>query len=191
MWANSSVNVRDLPSEDGSKIDVLSKAQEVHITGQCLETDWYRMEYNGGTAYVSNGYLQDSKLEIETSIFMPEESEQTASIQPATSSEQASVTNHAQDEVCPYELYVIYYDNQGYPYYYGKWGGSANMDADNYAKTENCGDQMSRYMSENFSVWNEEHTGKRVSSTTSWQLIGTYQGMSVVVRYIGIYTEAP
>ena len=38
-------------------------------------------------------------------------------------------------EICPYNLYTMAYDNQGYPYFYGKWGGSANMDADNWAKT--------------------------------------------------------
>lgn len=61
MYAKSSVNVRDLPSTDGNKLGGLSKAQEVHVTGQCNETNWYRIEYNGAIGYVSNNYLQDSK----------------------------------------------------------------------------------------------------------------------------------
>lgn len=61
MYAKSSVNVRDLPSIDGNKLGGLSKAQEVHVTGQCNETGWYRIEYSGSVGYVSNNYLQDSK----------------------------------------------------------------------------------------------------------------------------------
>ena len=186
MWTNSSVNVRNLPSEDGDELGVLSKAQEVHITGHCLETDWYRIEYNGAEAYVSNNYLQDSKPVSEE--------RETPPIQSTTSSEQTaqgqqSSSGNAKNGVCPYELYVIYYDNKGYPYYYGKWGGSANMDAENYAKTEDCDAQISEYMGDNYMIWNEDHTSGHVSSMTGWQFIGTYQGMPVVVRYIANCNE--
>lgn len=61
MYAKSSVNVRDLPSTDGGKLGGLSKAQEVHVTGQCNETSWYRIEYNGGIGYVSGSYLVNDK----------------------------------------------------------------------------------------------------------------------------------
>lgn len=66
MYAKSSVNVRDLPSTDGNKLGGLSKAQEVHVTGQCNETNWYRIEYNGGIGYVSGSYLVNEKPEVET-----------------------------------------------------------------------------------------------------------------------------
>lgn len=61
MYAKSSVNVRDLPSTDGNKLGGLSKAQEVHVTGQCNETGWYRIEYSSSVGYVSNNYLIDEK----------------------------------------------------------------------------------------------------------------------------------
>ena len=76
---------------------------------------------------------------------------------------------------CPYPLYKIFYDDRGYPYYYGKWGGSANMDAGNYLKTEKCMNFISDYM-----------LNKGVGSySVSWESIGTYDGMPVVVRYVG------
>lgn len=65
MYAKSSVNVRDLPSTDGNKLGALTKAQEVSVTGQCNETSWYRITYNGGVAYVSNNYLVETKTEEE------------------------------------------------------------------------------------------------------------------------------
>ena len=64
MYAKQSVNVRDLPSTDGTRLGGLSTNQEVAVTGQCNETGWYRFEYNGQTAYVSNNYVSDTKIEV-------------------------------------------------------------------------------------------------------------------------------
>lgn len=64
MYAKSSVNVRDLPSTDGNKIGSLSTNDEVHVTGQCNETNWYRFEFNGEVAYVSNSYLVNEKVAV-------------------------------------------------------------------------------------------------------------------------------
>lgn len=64
MYAKQSVNVRTLPSTDGERVGSLSTNQEITITGQCNETGWYRFEYNGSTAYVSNKYLSDTKVEV-------------------------------------------------------------------------------------------------------------------------------
>ena len=61
MYTTSSLNVRDLPSTDGEKIGGLSLGQEVHITGQCNETNWYRIEYSNTVGYVSNAYLANEK----------------------------------------------------------------------------------------------------------------------------------
>ena len=61
MYAKSSVNVRDLPSTDGNKLGGLSSGQTVTVTGKCNETGWYRIDYNGSVAYVSNSYLVDNK----------------------------------------------------------------------------------------------------------------------------------
>ncbi|MBR5474510.1 MAG: SH3 domain-containing protein, partial [Lachnospiraceae bacterium] len=57
MYATQSVNIRTLPSTDGEKIGGLTKAQKVTVTGQCNETGWYQIFYNGKEAYVSNNYL--------------------------------------------------------------------------------------------------------------------------------------
>lgn len=98
-------------------------------------------------------------------------------------------------EICPYELYSMAYDNQGYPYFYGKWGGSANMDADNWAKTDAYIDQMGEYMCDNYSIWREDFDAVGVSFDYSWQLIGRYEGMEIVVRYVescnGIFLDSP
>lgn len=63
MYAKTTINVRDLPNIDGNKIGKLSFAQEIKITGQCKETKWYKIDYNGSTAYISNEYVSDTKPE--------------------------------------------------------------------------------------------------------------------------------
>lgn len=62
MYAKSTVTVRSLPSTSGSKLGSLSKNQEVTVTGQCNETGWYRISYNGGEGFVSNKYLVDTPV---------------------------------------------------------------------------------------------------------------------------------
>ena len=57
MYVISGVNVRDLPVKTGNSLGILSKDQEVKVTGQCNETGWYRIEYKGKVGYVSNNYL--------------------------------------------------------------------------------------------------------------------------------------
>lgn len=63
MYAQKSVNVRELPTTDGQKLGALALNQEVKVTGQCTETAWYRIVYNDGVAYVSDKYLGDAKVE--------------------------------------------------------------------------------------------------------------------------------
>lgn len=94
MYAKQSVNVRDLPTADGNKLGGLSYAQEVNVTGQCNETSWYRIEFDGNTGYVSNSYLQDSKPEQQTAT-------QNTTTETSTSTE------------CPYEL-GVWYDMEWY-----------------------------------------------------------------------------
>lgn len=60
-YAKQSVNVRSLPTTDGEKLGALSASQEVKVTGQCNETGWYRIEFEGNVAYASNNYLVDEK----------------------------------------------------------------------------------------------------------------------------------
>lgn len=65
MYAQQTVNVRSMPSTDGEKLGSLSTNDEVKVTGQCAETSWYRIEYSGGVAYVSNSYLGADKVVVE------------------------------------------------------------------------------------------------------------------------------
>ncbi len=73
MYAQKTVNVRSLPNTDGEKLGSLSTNDEVKVTGQCAETSWYRIEYSGGVAYVSNSYLGNDKVVVE----QPKAPEQT------------------------------------------------------------------------------------------------------------------
>ena len=61
-YATQSVNVRSGPSTDYDKIGGLTTNQEVQVTGQA-STGWWRIQYNGSEAYVSDKYLSDEKVE--------------------------------------------------------------------------------------------------------------------------------
>jgi len=67
MYATQTVNVRNLPSTDGEKIGSLSTNQEITVLGQCNETNWYKFELDGQTAFVSNSYLSTEKVEVQQS----------------------------------------------------------------------------------------------------------------------------
>ena len=64
MYVQQTVNVRDLPDTRGNKLGSLSTNDEIKISGQCIETGWYRFDYNGNVAYVSNKYVGDEKVEV-------------------------------------------------------------------------------------------------------------------------------
>lgn len=70
MYATQSVNVRDLPGTEGQIIDQLTTGQEMQITGQCNESGWYRLAYNGQTAYVSDHYIsmKNTRSDISTTV---------------------------------------------------------------------------------------------------------------------------
>ena len=124
-YAKQSVNVRNLPSTDGEKLGGLSTNNEVVVTGQCNETGWYRIDYNGEVAYVSNNYLVDEKVEVQV----------------ATTTTSAS-TNTSSGE-CPYPLYEIMYDNRGLPYFYGT--GTDAMDFWSSETAKACDAEMTEY----------------------------------------------
>lgn len=66
LYAQSTVNVRDLPEQTGAKLGSLTTNQEVTVTGQCNETGWYRISYNGGEGFVSNSYLGSGKVAVKS-----------------------------------------------------------------------------------------------------------------------------
>lgn len=88
MYAQQTVNVRDLPDTNGKKVGSLSTNNEIAISGQCNETGWYRFEYNGSVAYVSNEYVGENKVEVQ---------QQTTS----NSGNSSSIANNS----CPYTLW--------------------------------------------------------------------------------------
>ena len=100
MYATQTVNVRNLPNTDGEKVGSLLTNQEVAITGQA-STGWYRIQYNGSEAYVSNKYLSDEKVEVK----------------PATSESAASGTGSASTE-CPYPMLQVIDEGGDKVYYY-------------------------------------------------------------------------
>lgn len=63
MYAKSAVNVRNLPSTKGSILGSLTTNQETSVNGQCNETGWYRIDFNGSVGYVSNNYIIEQKME--------------------------------------------------------------------------------------------------------------------------------
>ena len=100
MYVVKAVNVRDMPSVDGQKIGSLKAAQEVAVTGQCNETSWYRIDYNGQVGYVSNNYIAAEKPVAEVSSITeapetPEVSETPAVSQSAEQSGLISIKNLA------------------------------------------------------------------------------------------------
>ena len=51
MYAQQTVNVRDLPDTNGNKVGSLSTNDEITISAKCNETGWYMFEYNGNVAF--------------------------------------------------------------------------------------------------------------------------------------------
>ena len=81
MYAKQDVNVRDLPSVEGNKVDGLSFAEAVTVTGKCNETGWYRISYGGKTSYVNNYYLVSEKpVPQEAVAEVPAETEAPAEV---------------------------------------------------------------------------------------------------------------
>lgn len=62
-YAKTNMNIRNLPSTDGNVVGQLTQNEAVHVTGQCVETNWYRIEYADGIAYGSANYLVDTKVD--------------------------------------------------------------------------------------------------------------------------------
>lgn len=98
MYAISSVNLRDVPSPEGNKIGGLNVNDEVVITGTCNETEWYRIEYQGGNAFVSSKYLVEQinnvKVEEEPIASTQEESVDTT-VLPVETTENLEVVDAA------------------------------------------------------------------------------------------------
>lgn len=64
-YAKTAANVRAGASKDYEVIGSLKLNQQVTVTGQA-DTGWYRIDYNGKEAYVSNSLLVDQKVVVST-----------------------------------------------------------------------------------------------------------------------------
>lgn len=94
MYAQSTVNVRDLPEQTGGKLGSLSTNQEVTVLGQCNETGWYKISYNGGEAYVSDSYLGTEKVAVKSSKSSSQSTSQEAAAEaPAEASAETTDDN--------------------------------------------------------------------------------------------------
>lgn len=178
MYAEGEVNVRNMPDKDSEKLGTLVNGQEVHVTGKCNEAYFYRIAYEEAIGYVSGDYLVSEK---------PVQEKQPGTETPsngAQSNEAPAPAVSAGNEPCPYPLYTMFYDNQGFPYFYGSYGGSANMLPEHLAQTDACMDQMEDYVQDNFPRESWEY-GEEYFNSISWKSIGRYDNLQVVVRYYG------
>lgn len=173
MYVKKEANVQNVPNEDGEAIGSLAEVQEVHVTGKCNEAYFYRIAYEEVIGYVSGHDLTDEK---------PVQEKQVSNEAPIN--EAPAVAASSGNEPCPYPLYTMFYDNQGFPYFYGSYGGSANMLPEHLAQTDACMDEMYRYVDDNFPRESWEY-GEEYFDSISWKSIGRYDNLQVVVRYYG------
>lgn len=163
MYATQTVNIRNLPSTDGEKIGSLSTNQEIVIKAQCNETSWYMFDYNGQTAFVSNNYVSTEKVEVAP---------------PAQ--ETATTTNS--NEAFPYELYVMYYDNMGYPYFYYIGLNKLYISPEDDAKSIACAEAQSEYVFEHF-----QGTDNSCLINKYWGPVGNYKRGNDPIYVMYIY----
>lgn len=161
MYAQSSVNVRTQPSTDGEKVGSLFTNQEVTVTGQCNETSWYRISYNGSEAYVSNKYLGDSKIEVQ----QPAQNTQTSDNSGDNASgENTDTVTNSDSDVCPWDLDAMWYDASEecvYWYYYGEFYDESS------GKAKAAHNLL------------EQSTGIKWYVGETWPEVGTWKGIPV------------
>ena len=118
MYAQQTVNVRDLPDTTGNKVGSLSTNDEITISGQCTETGWYMFEYNGSVAFVSNKYVGENKVEIQQA---PADNSTASTGSAPTSNYQTGVWNDMGD----YFFYIANTSDE----YWGKFNNCADIRA--------------------------------------------------------------
>lgn len=64
MYSTDTLNVRQKPSTDAKVVGQLNPGDEAKVTG-ITSTGWYRLDYNGGIAFVFGEYLSSEKPVIE------------------------------------------------------------------------------------------------------------------------------
>lgn len=97
MYTQTELNVRNTPSTDGALLGRLAAGEEVKVTGQCNETAWYRIDYNGSAGYVTNLYLGTEKPVEEPAETVPVETIPEETVEEVTISIDASDFDFALD----------------------------------------------------------------------------------------------
>lgn len=68
LYVNTdTLNVRDAWSSSSTRVGELERGDKVKVTGKC-SNGWYRISYNGNTAYVTGKYLSDKSGKAETPV---------------------------------------------------------------------------------------------------------------------------
>ena len=168
MFAQQTVNVRDLPDTTGNKVGSLSTNDEITISGQCNETGWYRFDYNGNVAYVSNKYVGDKKVEVAA----------PANNNSGSGSEASGSTS---SNTCPYPLWqpvdnwdkISWYVTQPDP----NWETSGHKETQAWMQQtilDRFGDEK----------WQPGYTV--YAQQVTWQYIGTYAEGNVYLQEFAI-----
>ena len=168
MFAQQTVNVRDLPDTSGNKVGSLSANDEIAITGKCNETGWYRFDYNGNVAYVSNKYVGDKKVEVAA----------PANNNSGSGSEASGSTS---SNTCPYPLWqpvdnwdkISWYVTQPDP----NWETSGHKETQAWMQQtilDRFGDEK----------WQPGYTV--YAQQVTWQYIGTYAEGNVYLQEFAI-----
>ena len=166
MYAQQTVNVRNMPNTDGEKLGGLNTNDEIKVTGQCVETGWYRIEFDGNVAYVSNNYLANDKVVVE----------QPKAEEPAQ--------NTASE--FPYELWTMYNNgtiawfympglDHGYPPEYGTAYSATSDFNHSHITSERVYDESGKPINTIRHGWNEAVAAAGGSSDmtpTSWYVNG-------------------
>ena len=168
MYSQQTVNVRDLPDTNGNKVGSLSTNDEITISGQCNETGWYRFDYNGNVAYVSNKYVGDKKVEVAA----------PANNNSGSGSEASGSTS---SNTCPYPLWqpvdnwdkISWYVTQPDP----NWETSGHKETQAWMQQtilDRFGDEK----------WQPGYTV--YAQQVTWQYIGTYAEGNVYLQEFAI-----
>lgn len=119
-YAKKSVNVRKGPSTEYEKVGSLSTNQKVKVIGQA-DTGWYQIEFGDEVAYVSDNYLVDEKVAVNTT---PGTNEAGNAASESTGSENVTTTPTASTPSTPVEdNNVTEDDGWGDLTYVGEGGG--------------------------------------------------------------------
>lgn len=184
-YAKSSVNVRNMPGTDGEKLGALSFNQEVKVTGQCNETGWYRIEYSGETAYVSDSYLVDNK--VETAKNENKSSDNGGSGNDSSASGSSSDNGSSSDAGSSANnggptLNTIFYDNRGLPYFYILHGTYGTKSCD-----ELCNKACAAWHDNSGYYGLSMRTGKRY--TLMYTVLETLDDLNTTPEELGINTS--